>query len=105
MIRFSTHDNPHGLRIGEVVRVRRICTVSYLYDVRQMFFDDFGRSAIVIGSTRKALGTYQQGRRFGDPPDWEPARLKVANYVRLYVCRTKFSGPEFLVHPDDITPP
>lgn len=109
-IRLSTHDNPLGLRIGEVVRVKRVCHVDYDGTFKEngaekkLWFDDFGRSAIIIGTVKRALGKYVAGG--GGSYDWDdyvPAYLKVSKYVRLYECRTTISGKTFLVHPDDIT--
>jgi len=108
MIRLSTNDNPLGLRIGEVVRVRRVCTIAYDGDQKRFFFEDFKRAAIIIGSVKRALGTYIPGRIYhliDSPGDDESGRLKVSKYIRLYECRTTMGGRSFLVHPDDITPP
>jgi len=106
-MRLSTSDNPLGLRIGEVVRVRRVCTIAYDGDQKRLFFDDFKRAAIITGSVKRALGTYIPGRTYHliDAPDADPPRLKVSQYVRLYECRTTMNGRSFLVHPDDITTP
>ncbi len=107
MIRFSTSDNPLGLHIGEVVKVKRVCTVAYDENKKRLFFDDFKREAIIIGSVKRALGAYVPGHLYHliDAADVESARLKVTKYVRLYECRTAISGKPLLVHPDDITLP
>jgi hypothetical protein len=104
-VRFSTSDNPLGLRIGEVVAIKRVCTVAYDGNKKRLFFDDFKRNAIIIGSTKRALGTYVPGHSYYliDAEDVESARLKVTKYVRLYECRTAISSKPLLVHPDDIT--
>ena len=104
-MRFSTSDNPLGLRIGEIVAVKRVCTVAYDGNEKRLFFDDFRRKTTITGSTKRALGTYVPGHSFHliDAMDVESARLKVTKYVRLYECRTAISDKPLLVHPDDIT--
>jgi len=107
MMRISTSDNPLGLRIGEVVRVRQVCTIAYDGDQKRFFFEDFGRAAVVVSSVKRALGTYVPGFAYSalDTLDYDLPRLKVSRYVRLYECRTTMGSRSFLVRPDDITMP
>lgn len=106
MIRLSASDNPLGLHIGEVITVRRVCTIAYDENEKRLFFEDYYRAVIIIGSVKRALGTYVSGRTYGlIAQDADPPRLKVTKYVRLYECRTAFSGKPFLIHPDDIVSP
>lgn len=109
-IRFSFHDNPLGLRIGEVVKVRRTCRVEYEGAFQEngaekkLWFDDFNGALIVAGSVKRALGKYVAGSSgHGEWDDFVPAYLKVSKYVWLYECKKTMSGKPFLVHPDDIT--
>lgn len=107
MIRLCASDNPLGLHIGEVITVRRVCTVAYDENEKRLFFEDYCRTVIIIGSVKRALGIYVPGQTYHliDASDADSPRLKVTKYVRLYECRTTFSGKPFLVHPDDIVPP
>jgi hypothetical protein len=108
MMRISTSGNPLGLRIGEAVEVRQGCTIAYDGDQKRFFFEDFNRTAIVIGSVKRAIGTYVPGSvsySLDGSPDECPSYLKVSKYVRLYECRTAIGGRSFLVRPDDITMP
>lgn len=105
MTRISTSDNPLGLRIGEVVRVRQVCTIDYDGDQKRFFFEDFNQSANVIGSVKRAIGTCLPGRTEWLHDDNDPPRLKVSKYVWLHECRTAMGGRSFLVRPDDITMP
>lgn len=106
----STHDNPLGLRIGEVVTAKRTCTVDYDGDNRRLWFDDYDHYVIISGSVKRALGKYVN--RVGMSPRGhssldlgclrDEGYLKVSKYVRLYECRTTMSAKPMLVHPDDI---
>ena len=101
-----------GVRLGEYVRVARVCEVAYDdKGERRLFFTpetrDKGFPAAVTGCMKKALGKYVEGRPYPyhgsyDFDDPEPARLKVSKYVWLYECRKLIHTKPFLVHPDDI---
>lgn len=106
-LRLSTHDNPLGLKLGELVRVRRICFVDY--DVHGnkdiTYSEELPFEAVVVGSVKRALGKFSSGRSYlslEGPVCDDPPRLIVSKYVRLYEVKVLLTDKPFLVHPDDI---
>lgn len=104
----ATKVNPLGLKLGEGVIVKRRAYIDYDEDKNRCLFrgEDNEELAYVIGSVRRAVGKYVGGREwggsYGGDSDYEPPRLDVSGYVRLYECRTTFAGKSFFVHPNDI---
>ena len=87
MIRLTSKTNPCGLKLGEMVTVKRICSVIYDYDNnRKLVFEKFQKSGVVIGCVKKALGKYVKGNQniYSLDGEYEPPRLDVSEYVRLY---------------------
>lgn len=106
-MRLSTHNNPLGLRLGERVRVRRICFVEY--DVNNnkdiTYSEEIPFLAVVVGSVKRALGKLHTGRTYlslEGPMCDDPPRLIVSKYVRLYEVKVRLTDKPLLVHPDDI---
>lgn len=92
--------NPLNLEIGERVLAQKISVVAYDEDTRLVFKEDYNQVCHVIGSQKKALGTYYKGSGYGE--EYEPATLLVDKYVWFYLCIKDFGQKPFLVHPDDI---
>jgi len=97
----ASPNNPLGLKLGEEVRVHRICTVEYDKhgEKKLNYSEDLHFLAVVVGTVRRALGTYV-GPEFYDSD--EQGSLKVSKYVRLYEVKTTLADKPSLVHPDDI---
>lgn len=106
-VELATKVNPLGLHMGEGVIVKRRSYIDYDEDKNKRLFKcaDKDEMAYVIGSVKRAVGKYIDGKQWGGvfgEPDYEPARLEVSGYVRLYECRASFAGKPFFVHPNDI---
>ena len=106
-LKLSCAANPLGLELGEKVIVRR--TVNVEYNDKNQKILHFGfvepHTMTVVGSVKKALGTYKAGTPIGDfnyANEYEQGTLKVLKYVRLYEVKSKLTDKPSLVHPDDI---
>jgi len=103
---FLSAANPLGLHIGQPIKAKRTCTVAYdVHGDKKLWFEDRARHGYIIGAIKRALGKYIKGHTrpiTASYGRYEPARLKVSEYVRLYECRSRIDGKTFLVHPDDI---
>lgn len=102
----KTYNNPRGLRLGDRVIAKQVCTVAYAELDRRLFFNGPARPCFVTGVVKKALGKYVAGNQGlslnGCEPDYDPPYLKVSCYIWLYECRTSITSKPFLVHPNDI---
>lgn len=104
----ETKYNPKGLKIGDKVRVCRTCTVEYdeVGNKNLMFSEYEPFDCYVVGSVKKALGTYVKGdclANFLEAVGYtNPPYLKVSKYVWLYECRLFLTGKAFYVYPGDI---
>ena len=104
-MRLTTKKNPLGLQIGERVNARQTVTVEYdEEDNKRLLPFDFDATCLVTGVVRKALGKYEKASHYRslDGDEYEPAYLKVSEYVTLYECKVNITDKPFLVHPDDI---
>lgn len=96
--------NPLGLQVGQQVRVKAISKLEYDADGHKCLVSQAcNRPAFVVNSVVRCTGHVIPGHYssydFGDD---EPARFKVANRIRFYVCTYGIGCKEFLVHPGDI---
>jgi len=109
-VELATKVNPLGLKMGERVIVKRRSYVDYDVEGKNKCLfkaEDKDEAAFVIGSVARAVGRYVPTNKWnGDygfgGGDYEPARLDVEKFIRLYECRLSFPGAKFLVHPNDI---
>lgn len=106
-LRLANATNPLGLELGERVRVRRTVAVKYNDKGQKILHFNFvePHTMTVVGSVKKALGTYEAGAPVGDfnyANEYEQGRLKVLKYVRLYEVKSQLTDKPVLAHPDDI---
>lgn len=105
-LRLYFSDNPLGLHLGELVKVKRSCEIEYDADGNKgiVYKRTHPFTAFVVGSVLRATGKYIPGRTFSSflGEDDEPPRLKVDKYVRLYEVKVFMGDKPILVHPDDI---
>ena len=96
--------NPLGLQVGQQVRVRATSKLVYDADghrcvVRQVC----NRPAFVANTVLRCTGQMIPGYHNSfDFENDEPARFKVHNRIRFYVCNYGIGSKDFLVHPQDI---
>lgn len=99
-------DNPLGLKLGERIKYIRQCRLEYNeHGFKALVFDEpCERSAVVIGCVKKAIGKYIPGYHYSsfDDGGYEPPRMKVTRYYKLYECRDTLTAKPFFVLPDEI---
>lgn len=84
--------------------VKAISVVEYVDNVKQVLRSELNEPTWyrVVGSVRRATGTYQGSKYATSEYNDDPPYLKVDRYIRFYECKKLLEDKAVLVLPDDI---